>query len=92
MKYRITERQKRNARRIGVTIKPSSVGKKKIAVFKNGKKVADVGQMPYKDYDWYLRNRSKRFADSRRESYKKRHQKYRVKKGTASYYADQILW
>ena len=92
MAYRPTKRQIANAKRLGVTIKSSSRGSKKLDVFKKGVKVASIGAKGYADYDYYLKNTTKAFADSRRKNYKSRHQKYRNRVGTPSYYADKILW
>jgi len=93
MAYKITKRQRMNAKRIGVEIKPSKSSSKKLDVFnKKGEKVASIGAKGYKDYDIYLRTRGKTFADERRRLYKIRHQGNRTRRGTAGYYADQILW
>jgi hypothetical protein len=44
------------------------------------------------DYDSYIRKEGIAFANERRRLYKIRHEADRHKKGTAGYYADQILW
>ena len=90
--YRITNRQRSNAKKLGVEIKPSKVKGKKIDVFKNGEKIASIGARGYNDYDIYLRTKSKAYADERRRMYKSRHQKNRLRRGTAGFYADRILW
>ena len=90
--YKITNRQKRNAEALGVTIKPSTNKSKKIDVFKNGQKIASIGAMGYKDFDIHLKENGKAFADERRRLYKIRHKDNRNKKGTPGYYADRILW
>ena len=54
--------------------------------------VASVGDSRYKDYPSLIRTEGKEKADKRRRLYKMRHNKYRHKKGTPSYYADQLLW
>tara|TARA_R110000772_G_scaffold92880_4_gene189926 strand:- start:232 stop:537 length:306 start_codon:yes stop_codon:yes gene_type:complete len=92
MTYRITSTQRKRAKKIGVSIKASKLKGKKIAVFKNKKKVADVGATGYKDFDIYKKTKGKKFADNRRRLYKIRHQKTRRKVGSRSYYADKILW
>jgi len=92
MAYQITQRQRANAKRLGVTIKSSSNPSKKLDVLKNGKKVASIGARGYNDYDIYLRTKGKKFADERRRLYKIRHQSNRTKRNTTGYYADQILW
>jgi hypothetical protein len=76
---------RKKAERIGVTVQPSSVKGKKLDVFKGGKKVASIGAMEYEDFNIHG-------DKERRRLYKIRHEKTRHKKGTPSYYADQILW
>jgi hypothetical protein len=90
--YKITDRQKRNAEALGVTIKPSTNKYKKIDVFKNGQKIASIGAMGYKDFDIYLKENGKAFAEERRRLYEIRHQKNRNKMGTPGFFADRILW
>ena len=91
--YKITNRQKSNARKIGVKIKPSKSKNKKIDVFdKNNKKIGSIGAKGYKDYDIYRKSKGVKAANEKKRLYKARHQKTRLKKGSNSYYADQILW
>ena len=90
--YEIKPLQRKNAKKIGVTIKPSTRKGKKIDVFKDGKKIASVGALGYGDYATFLKEKGREFADKRRRLYKIRHEKNRKKIGTNSYYADQILW
>ena len=97
MPYKITDYSKRQARRLGVTIKPSSDRSKKIDVYKNGKKIASIGAKGYKDYPTYMALEKKGkvpkgTANQKRKNYKARHQNNRTKKGSNGYYADQILW
>lgn len=90
-KYTITERQRANARRIGVQIEPSKTKGKKIDVYQSGRKVASIGARGYKDYDAYLEESLEK-AETRRRLYKARHESNRHEKGTPGYFADQILW
>ena len=91
--YNITKRQRENAMKLMVFIKPSTNSAKKIDVFTfKGKKLASIGAMGYKDYDIHLAESGRTFANERRRLYKIRHQADRTKVGTAGYYADQILW
>lgn len=93
MPYRITSYTKARASKLGVVVKPSKVQGKKIDVFdKKGNKLASVGALGYNDYPTFIRKKGQDYADSRRRMYKKRHEKDRHKKGTAGYYADQLLW
>ena len=66
MAYRIKEYTKRQAKKLGVQVKPSKVKGKKIDVFKNGKKVASVGAIGYNDYPTYMQKKGKKYADERR--------------------------
>ena len=78
-------RAKERAKTLGVEIKPSTRKNKKLDVFKNGEKVASIGDKRYSDY-------LQHGDEERRKRYKARHENHRHKKGSASYYADQILW
>jgi hypothetical protein len=97
MSYRITDYTKKRAKALGVEVKPSRTNGKKIDVFKNGTKVASVGALGYADYPTYMRLEREGKVDRgtaviRRRFYKARHQKDRMVKGSAGYYADQLLW
>ena len=91
MSYTITEHTRRQARKLGVTVKRSLRKGKKIAVFRGDKKLADVGAIGYGDYGTNLK-KDKKYADERRRLYKIRHSKDRHKVGTPSYWADKLLW
>jgi hypothetical protein len=90
--YRITEYTKKQAKKLGVTVKPSTVKGKKIDVFKDGEKVASVGAIGYGDYPTFMQTMGNKYAEGRRRLYKIRHKKDRNVKGTAGYYADKLLW
>jgi hypothetical protein len=90
--YQITQRIKDNAKKLGVTVKPSTNKNKKIDVFKDDKKIASIGAIGYKDFHLFLKEDGKEVAEERRRLYKIRHQKDRNKVGTPSWYADKILW
>jgi len=75
----------KNANKIGVKVKPSTRKNKKLDVFKEGQKVASIGDTHYDDFTFHK-------DEKRRANYKKRHNRYRHKVGTPSYYSDQILW
>jgi len=74
-----------NAKKIGVTIKTSTVKHKKLDVFKDSKKVASIGDIRYSDF-------LTTGDEDRRKNYLKRHEKTRMKVGSPSYYAWKILW
>ena len=90
--YQISARTQLVAKKIGVTVEPSTRKNKKIDVYKDGKRVASVGDSRYFDYHLYLNSKGKEYADERKRLYKIRHAKNLNKKGTPSYYADQLLW
>ena len=74
-----------NAKKIGVTVKPSTVKNKKLDVFKDDKKVASIGDIRYSDFLQHA-------DEQRKKNYKSRHNKDRKVQGSAGYYADKILW
>ena len=80
MPYKIKRHTYTQAKKIGVTVKPSTVKGKKIDVFKNGKKVASVGALGYGDFPTFKQTKGKKYADERRRLYKIIHQKNRNKK------------
>jgi hypothetical protein len=91
MTYKILPQQRAAAKKLGVTIRPSAVKGKKIAVFKAGEKVADIGALGYGDY-WTYYQFDKYLARSKREAYKARHNGEQNKIGSPGYYAWYILW
>jgi len=91
MSYKILPQQRTAARKLGVTIKPSEVKGKKIAVFKGKDKVADIGATGYGDY-WTYYQSDRYLARSKRESYQARHNGEQNKIGSPGYYAWYILW
>lgn len=93
MSYNVSLHTRRQAKRLGVVVKPSKLKGKKIDVYsKTGKKLASVGAVGYDDYGTLLSKGKKSLAESKRKAYKARHAKYRKIKGSPSYYADQLLW
>jgi len=88
--YKITAYSRKQAKKLGVTIKNSTNLKKKIDVFKNGKKLCSVGDPNYDDYPTHMLKRGKKFASRRRKMYRVRHTKDRFK--GCGFYADKILW
>lgn len=95
--YRILTEQRQAAKRLGVTIRPSTLKSKKIDVYKNGFKIASIGDIRYYDYWIYKRLEKQRqvepgTAEQRRELYKIRNAQDCAAKGTPGYYACKILW
>ena len=92
MPYKITKYTRRQARRIGVIVKPSTNKIKKIDVFRNGEKIAAVGAYGMNDYPTYMKLRGNKYAKTRRRLYKIRHISDRKEKWTNGWLADQLLW
>jgi hypothetical protein len=90
--YKITEYTKRKAKQLGVEVRKSTNPRKKIDVFKNGKKVASVGAIGYSDYPTYIESKGEKYAKERRRLYQIRHEKDRHIANTNGYYADKLLW
>jgi hypothetical protein len=90
--YQITDYTYRQAKKLGVEVKPSTDKKKKIDVIKNVKKIASVGANGYNDYPTYVKEKGLSYANERRKLYKIRHSKDRVKIGSNGYFADKLLW
>jgi hypothetical protein len=97
MPYKITNYTKAQAKKLGVSVKQSSVKGKKIDVIKGGKKVASVGAIGYNDYPTFKKLEAKGevpkgTAEKRRKLYKDRHDKDRKVKGSRGFWADKLLW
>lgn len=90
--YKIYKYSKDRARELGVEIKPSTNEKKKIDVYKDGKRIARIGAMGYFDYPTYIEKEGIDKANQKRRAYKARHSNNRNVKGSAGYYASEILW
>ena len=100
MPYNITAYTYKQAKRLGVTVKPSTDKTKKIDVFKivgkgknkTMKKIASVGAAGMNDYPTFIKKKGLTFAKTRRRLYKMRHERDRHVKGSRGYYADRLLW
>lgn len=92
MKYTITNYTKKQATRIGVTVKPSTNSEKKIDVFRKSRKIASVGANGMNDFPTYIKKRGLTFAKTRRRLYKMRHEKDRHTKWSNGWLADKLLW
>jgi len=89
--YKIKQYSKDKAKQLGVQIKPSTNPKKKLDVFKEGIKIASIGDLNYKDYPTYLQE-NKQLAEERRRLYKIRHKNDLNKINSNGYYANLLLW
>ena len=83
--YQITQYSLDKAKKLGVDIKPSKLKNKKIDVFKDGKKIASIGDIRYTDF-------ATTGNKEQRKLYRIRHKKEKDKIGTAGFYAYNILW
>ena len=90
--YQIKPYTYRKAKSLGVQIKPSTNKKKKLDVYKKGKKIASVGAIGYADYPTFMKTHGPAYARRKRQRYKQRHQRNRTIKNSNGYYADQLLW
>jgi hypothetical protein len=92
MRYTITKYTYKQAKKLGLEVKPSTNKTKKIDVFKKGKKIANVGANGMNDYPTYMKNQGVKYAKTRRRLYKIRHEKDRHEKWTNGWLADKLLW
>jgi len=91
--YKISLYTRKKAKKLNVIVLPSEKRNKKIDVYDiYGNLLASVGDPNYLDYPSYLRYCGKKIAEERRKAYKIRHENDRHIKGSAGYYADQLLW
>ena len=89
--YLIQPYSYKQAKRLGVLIRPSESSNKKIDVFKHGDKVASIGDVRYADYPQYLKQ-DKGLAQERRRVYHARHRASGIKPNTPGWYSLNILW
>ena len=82
--YNLTK-AKANAKKLGLTVRPSTNVKKKLDVFKDGKKINSIGDPTREDY-------TKHRDEKRRKAFKSRFERYRHKKGSGAWLSDNILW
>ena len=91
--YSISRGTYAKAKKLNVTVKPSTVKGKKIDVFNSkGEKLASIGALGMNDYYLWKKKEGLEFAKKRQRAYKMRHEKDRHKRGSAGFYADQLLW
>jgi hypothetical protein len=90
--YTITNYTYTQAKKIGVTVKPSTNKTKKIDVYKKDKKIASVGANGMNDFPTYIKKRGMNYAKTRRRLYKMRHERDRHTKWSRGWLADKLLW
>ena len=72
--YEIQPYTFRQAKKLGVQVKPSKRSNYKIDVFtKQGEYLFSGGDRRYGDFSTYLKERGKEYADARRKAYHNRH-------------------
>jgi len=86
--YIITEYTLRKAHSLGLTVRPSTRKGKKMDVYQEGKKIASIGDIRYKDYPTFLREEGKAVADRHRQAYYERH----TGKSKGEQLAKWLLW
>ena len=91
-KYNITNYTRKQAKKLGVTVKQSRKADKKIDIFKKNKLIASVGANGMNDFPTYIKKSGLKYAKTRRRLYKIRHEKDRHKKWTNGWLADKLLW
>jgi hypothetical protein len=90
--YHITNYTRKNARKLGVVVRPSTNPDKKIDVFRKNHKIASVGAYGMNDFPTYIKTRGLSYAKTRRKLYKIRHEKDRHTKWSNGWLADKLLW
>ena len=85
MSYTITAYTRARAKKLGVQVKLAKNKKKKLDVFKGGKKVASIGARGMGDFPTYKKTKGLEFAKKRQKAYKSRMSKNRNKVGTPDY-------
>jgi hypothetical protein len=92
MPYTITNYTYKQAKKLGVQVKPSTNKTKKIDVYKKGRKIASVGAYGMNDFPTFIKKRGLKYAKTKRRLYKMRHERDRHVIGSRGYYADKLLW
>lgn len=90
--FKIDSAHFKNAKALGVEIKPSKNKGKKLDVFRGDDKIATIGDLKYNDYRSYIKSDGLQYANERKRLYKIRHGSDMNKVGTPSFYANKILW
>ena len=92
MSYIIKKRIRDNAKKLGVEIKIAKNPKKKLDVFKNGRKISTIGATGYSDYAHYIDDKGLTYANVRKKIYGIRHKDDMNVKHTPGYYSKKLLW
>ena len=96
--YKILPYTIQKAKKLNVSVKPSTRKGKKIDVYdKEGKYVVSVGALGYSDYPTYMELEKEGISKNghalkRRKLYRARHAKDIGVIGSGGYYANELLW
>ena len=58
----------------------------------NDNYICSIGDIRYKDFPTYFKERGAEYAERRRDLYNSRHMKHRDVLGSKSFYASRLLW
>ena len=87
--YQVRPFHLQQAKKLGVTIQPSTKGNYKLDVYKDNKYLTSIGDKRYRDYLMYKEEKGKAYADERKRLYHIRHKNDKGVKGVLS---RAILW
>ena len=90
--YEISQASYNIAKKMNLVIKKSTLQNKKLDVYKNGQKIASIGDVNYFDYQMYKLNMGLDYAKERRRLYMIRHRDDIKKKDSNGYFAFKLLW
>jgi hypothetical protein len=90
--YDITKYTYKQAKKIGVNVKPSLNHTKKLNVYKKNKKIASIGAYGMSNFPTYMKTHGTVYAKKRRRLYKMRHEKDRHLKWSRGWLSDKLLW
>lgn len=89
--YKILPYTFEKAKQLGVNIKPSTRKNKKIDIYDgNFQYITSIGDVRYKDFPTYYKEKGREYAEKRRELYHIRHKNYEW--GSRGFYANELLW
>lgn len=88
--YEILPYTQRQARRIGVEVKPSRKIDKKLDVFRGGEFIGSIGSKGMGDFPTYLRTKGEKYATERRRLYHLRQAD--GPKDSPAHLAKRLLW
>jgi hypothetical protein len=75
MPYKIKRYSYNQAKKLNVSIYPSTKPNKKIDIYKDDVYITSIGAMGMSDYPSYVESEGKKYADERRRLYHLRHSK-----------------